>query len=95
MVIAKWLFRDADILLFDEPTRGIDIGAKFEIYRLLAALADEGRAILVVSSDMPELISICDRIAVMSAGRLVTTFDRDDFNQEALMAAALSGYHHD
>ena len=95
VVIAKWLFRDADILLFDEPTRGIDIGAKFEIYRLLAALADEGRAILVVSSDMPELISICDRIAVMSAGRLVTTFDRDDFNQEALMAAALSGYHHD
>ena len=95
VVIAKWLFRDADILLFDEPTRGIDIGAKFEIYRLLTALADEGRAILVVSSDMPELISLCDRIAVMSAGRLVTIVDRDHFDQETLMAAALSGYQHD
>ena len=94
VVIAKWLFRDADILLFDEPTRGIDIGAKSEIYRLLAGLAAEGKAILVVSSDLPELFAICDRISVMSAGRLVETFPGDRFDQEAVMAAALQGYIH-
>ena len=92
VVIAKWLFRDADILLFDEPTRGIDVGAKFEIYKLLADLATAGKAIMVVSSDMLELLGLCDRIAVMSAGRLVQTFTRDQFNQEAMMAAALSQY---
>ena len=92
VVIAKWLFRDADILLFDEPTRGIDVGAKFEIYKLLADLAAAGKAIIVVSSDMLELLGLCDRIAVMSAGRLVETFTREQFNQEAIMAAALSQY---
>ena len=92
LVIAKWLYRDCDVLIFDEPTRGIDVGAKFEIYRLLADLAGRGKAIIVVSSDMQELLAVCDRIAVMSAGRLAAVFDREDFDQDRIMAAALSGY---
>ena len=92
VVISKWLFRHCEILIFDEPTRGIDVGAKFEIYQLLRKLADEGKAILVVSSELPELLAICDRIAVMSAGRVAASFSRGEWTQEKIMAAALSGY---
>jgi ribose transport system ATP-binding protein len=92
VVIAKWLFRDCDILIFDEPTRGIDVGAKFEIYQLLGRLAAQGKAIVVVSSDLKELLGLCDRIAVMSAGRLAATFRRGAWSQDQIMAAALSGY---
>lgn len=92
VVVAKWLFRDCDILIFDEPTRGIDVGAKFEIYQLLAGLADEGKAIIMVSSDLKELLALCDRIAVMSAGRVAATFERGEWSQDEIMAAALSGY---
>jgi ribose transport system ATP-binding protein len=92
VVIAKWLYRDCDILIFDEPTRGIDVGAKFEIYNLLSDLAAKGKAIIVVSSDLKELLAICDRIAVMSAGRLAATFERGEWTQDKIMAAALSGY---
>jgi ribose transport system ATP-binding protein len=92
VVIAKWLYRDCDILIFDEPTRGIDVGAKFEIYNLLNALAAKGKAIIVVSSDLKELLAICDRIAVMSAGKLAATFARGEWTQDKIMAAALSGY---
>ena len=92
VVIAKWLYRDSDILIFDEPTRGIDVGAKFEIYRMLANLSDEGKAIIFVSSDLKELMAICDRIAVMSAGRLVATFGREQWSEEKIMSAAFSGY---
>jgi len=92
VVIAKWLYRDCKVLLFDEPTRGIDVGAKFEIYQLLNDLADRGKAIVVVSSDLIELMTICDRIAVMSAGRLAATFQRGEWSQDKLMEAALSGY---
>ncbi len=92
VVIARWLYRDCRIALFDEPTRGIDVGAKFEIYRLLADLAERGKAIVVVSSDLLELMSLCDRIAVMSAGRLAATFRRGEWTQDKIMEAALSGY---
>jgi ribose transport system ATP-binding protein len=92
VVMARWLFRDCDILIFDEPTRGIDVGAKFEIYALLDELAAKGKAIVVVSSDLKELLAICDRIAVMSAGRVAATFERGDWSQDRIMAAALSGY---
>jgi ribose transport system ATP-binding protein len=92
VVIAKWLFRNCDVLIFDEPTRGIDVGAKFEIYRLLDDLSQKGKAIIVVSSDLRELMAIADRIAVMSAGRLAATFPRGQWTQEAIMAAALSEY---
>jgi ribose transport system ATP-binding protein len=92
VVIGRWLARDCQVLLFDEPTRGIDVGAKFDIYGLMGALAREGRALVVVSSDLRELMLICDRIGVMSAGRLTGIFERDSWSQEALLAAAFAGY---
>jgi ribose transport system ATP-binding protein len=92
VVIARWLYRDSEIFIFDEPTRGIDIGAKFEIYRMLHELAEKGKAIMIVSSELPELIGLCDRIAVMSAGRLAAIFERGQFDQDTIMATALSGY---
>jgi ribose transport system ATP-binding protein len=92
VVIAKWLFRDCDILIFDEPTRGIDVGAKFEIYRMLNDLARQGKAILFVSSDLKELMAVCHRILVMSAGRVAGSFARAQWTQEAIMAAAFSEY---
>jgi ribose transport system ATP-binding protein len=92
VVIAKWLFRDCDILIFDEPTRGIDVGAKFEIYHMLNDLARQGKAILFVSSDLKELMAVCHRILVMSAGRVAGDFARGQWTQETLMAAAFSEY---
>ena len=92
VVIGRWLERDCTVLLFDEPTRGIDIGAKFDIYRLLGDLTRQGKALVVVSSDLRELMLICDRIGVLSAGRLIETFERDSWSQEQLLAAAFAGY---
>ena len=92
VVIGRWLERDCTVLLFDEPTRGIDVGAKFEIYALLGELTRQGKALVVVSSDLRELMLICDRIGVLSAGRLVDTFERDSWNQDQLLAAAFAGY---
>ena len=92
VVMARWLARDCSVLLFDEPTRGIDVGAKFDIYGLLAELARQGRALVVVSSDLRELMLICDRIGVLSRGRLVDTFERDTWRQDQLLAAAFAGY---
>ncbi|MGY8690104.1 MAG: ATP-binding cassette domain-containing protein, partial [Verrucomicrobiales bacterium] len=70
VVLAKWLFRDTDVLLFDEPTRGIDVGAKYEIYQLINQLAEEGKAILMISSELPEVIGMSDRILVMREGAI-------------------------
>ena len=70
VVLSKWMVRDPQILLLDEPTRGIDVGAKYEIYKLMTLLAKEGRAILMVSSELPELIGMCDRIYVMAEGKI-------------------------
>jgi ribose transport system ATP-binding protein len=92
VVMAKWLYRDPGILIFDEPTRGIDVGAKFEIYNMLIELAGEGRAIIIVSSDMLELFAVSDRIAVMSNGSLAGIFDRGNWSEDIIMEAALSGY---
>ncbi|WP_084168206.1 sugar ABC transporter ATP-binding protein [Paraburkholderia acidipaludis] len=96
VVIARWLARgltsDVRVLLFDEPTRGIDVGARFEIYALMSALAREGRALVVVSSDLRELMLICDRIGVMSAGRMTATFARGQWSQDALLGAAFAGH---
>lgn len=92
VVIGRWLERDCAVLLFDEPTRGIDVGAKFDIYGLLAELARQGKAIVVVSSDLRELMLICDRIGVLSAGRLIDTFEREHWTQDQLLAAAFAGY---
>jgi ribose transport system ATP-binding protein len=96
VVIGRWLARgissEVRVLLFDEPTRGIDVGARFEIYALMGALAREGRALVVVSSDLRELMLICDRIGVMSAGRMTAIFERGAWTQDALLGAAFAGY---
>ena len=87
VVIAKWLLRDCDILIFDEPTRGIDVGAKSEIYKLLTALAEQGKAIIVISSELPEVLRLSHRIAVMCEGRL-TGFLPGGASQEEIMRLA-------
>ncbi|RXK55090.1 sugar ABC transporter ATP-binding protein [Oleiharenicola lentus] len=85
IALAKWLARSCDVLLIDEPTRGVDVGAKAEIYQLLDELACEGKALLVVSSELPELIGLCRRILVMREGRLAGEVQRADFSEAALM----------
>ena len=91
-LIARWLLREPRILIFDEPTRGIDAGARAEIHQLLAGLADSGSAVLLVSSDLRELTTISDRIAVLSKGRLVATFEGPTFDPAAIMTAAFSSH---
>ncbi len=88
VVIAKWLLRDCDLLIFDEPTRGIDVGAKSEIYDLLEDLAAQGRAIIVISSELPEVLRLSHRIAVMCEGRLTGILPRDGATQENIMELA-------
>lgn len=92
VVFARWLHRDCSVLLLDEPTRGVDIGARADIYAQMDKLAEAGKALLMVSSDLRELMSVCDRIAVMSAGRLVKIFERGEWTQQDLLEAAFSGY---
>ena len=92
VVMARWLLRDCDVLLLDEPTRGIDVAAKRAIHGLLADLAAQGKALVVVSSELEELTAICDRIVVLSAGRVTGTFIRGQWTDADLMAAAFAGY---
>jgi ribose transport system ATP-binding protein len=92
VVLARWLFRDCAVLLVDEPTRGIDVAAKAAVHRTLIDLAAQGTALVVVSSELDELLALCDRIAVMSAGRLVVTFARGAWSEAAIVAASFSGY---
>ncbi|MBV8048763.1 MAG: sugar ABC transporter ATP-binding protein [Paludibacterium sp.] len=92
VVLARWMLRDCDILLLDEPTRGVDIGARADIYAQMRQMADAGKALLVVSSDLRELMEICDRIGVMSAGRWAGSFARGQWDQQTLLEAAFSGY---
>jgi putative multiple sugar transport system ATP-binding protein len=87
VVLAKWLFADPTLLILDEPTRGIDVGAKYEIYTLIARLADEGKCILMISSEMPELLGMCDRIHVMNEGAFVAEFAAAEASQEKIMRA--------
>jgi putative multiple sugar transport system ATP-binding protein len=87
VVLAKWLFSDPTVLILDEPTRGIDVGAKFEIYTLIARLAEEGKSILMISSEMPELLGMCDRIYVMNEGALIAEFPAAEASQERIMRA--------
>jgi len=91
VVVAKWLERDTDILIFDEPTRGIDVGAKDEIYTLLENLAKEGKAIIVISSELPEVLRLANRIAVMAHGRIIGTLNNEDATQENIMELATVG----
>jgi ribose transport system ATP-binding protein len=86
--MAKWLARDCEILFFDEPTRGIDVGAKNEIYKLLNALAAQGRAIVMISSELPEILRMSHRIAVMCEGRLTGELSAEGASQEDIMRLA-------
>jgi len=88
VIVTRWLLTDPTILLLDEPTRGIDVGAKYEIYELILKLANEGKLVIVVSSEMPELLGICDRILVMSGGRLAGEVDAKNTTQEEIMTLA-------
>lgn len=88
VIIGRWLLTEPEVLLLDEPTRGIDVGAKYEIYQLILDLAKRGKTVLVVSSEMPELLGICDRILVMSGGRLAGEVDAKTTTQEEIMTLA-------
>jgi ribose transport system ATP-binding protein len=89
VVLGKWLSLKPKVIIFDEPTRGIDVGAKAEIYRLMGNLADNGVAIIMISSDMEEILGVADRIAVMHEGAISGFLDRAQFNQEAVMRLAV------
>lgn len=90
VLLAKWMLTDPHVLLLDEPTRGVDVGAKFEIYRLMTDLASQGKGILMISSELPELIGMCDRIYVMSQGRLTGELARGEFSQERILRLAMA-----
>ena len=85
VVLSKWLFANPDVLILDEPTRGIDVGAKYEIYTIINQLAAQGKAILVISSEMPELLGITDRVYVMNEGRIVGEMPTSEASQEKIM----------
>jgi ribose transport system ATP-binding protein len=89
VVLAKWLLARPNVLILDEPTRGIDVGAKFEVYQLIHELADGGAGVLVISSEIEELIGICDRLLVMRRGEIAGEFRREEFDREKILAAAL------
>src|SRR5690625_5558895 len=85
VVLGKWIFADPDILILDEPTRGIDVGAKFEIYKIINELAEKGKSIIMISSELPELLGMCDRIYTLSDGKITGNIKADEANQELLM----------
>ena len=88
VILGRWLLTEPEVLLLDEPTRGIDVGAKYEIYQLMISLAEAGKCIMMVSSEMPELLGVCDRILVMSGGRLAGELDAKSATQEKIMELA-------
>jgi ABC-type sugar transport system ATPase subunit len=92
LVIGKWVLTEADILIFDEPTRGIDVGAKAEIYRLIHRLASKGVAVILVSSELPELINVCHRIYAMSGGRIWDEIPQEEFDEQRILAGAFAAH---
>ena len=88
VILGRWLLTGPEILLLDEPTRGIDVGAKYEIYLLISRLAADGKSVLMVSSEMPELLGVCHRIIVMSNGRIAGELDAKNTTQEEIMSLA-------
>ena len=90
-MLAKWLVRNPRLLILDEPTRGIDVGAKAEIYRIMRQLADAGAAILMISSELPEILGMADRILAMHDGRLVAEFEGARPTEEEILTAATGG----
>jgi putative multiple sugar transport system ATP-binding protein len=92
VVLSKWIFADPDVLILDEPTRGIDVGAKYEIYQIINSLAAQGKAVIVISSELPELIGLCDRIYTLNEGRLTGEVPREQATQETLMRYMMKGH---
>ncbi len=92
VVLSKWLFAGPDVLILDEPTRGIDVGAKYEIYGIINQLAEAGKAVIVISSEMPELLGISDRIYVMNEGRFVAEMPAKTASQEKIMRAIMKSW---
>ena len=92
VVLSKWLFSGPDILILDEPTRGIDVGAKYEIYGIINQLAEAGKAVIVISSEMPELLGISDRIYVMNEGRFVAEMPAQDATQAKILRAIMNSW---
>ena len=90
VVLSKWLFAKPDILILDEPTRGIDVGAKYEIYGIINKLADEGHGVILISSELPEILGVCDRVYVMNEGRIVGEVAAKDATQEIIMKYIMS-----
>lgn len=88
VILGRWLLTEPEVLLLDEPTRGIDVGAKYEIYQLIINLAEQGKSVIMVSSEMPELLGVCDRIIVMSGGKLAGELSREEADQEKIMSLA-------
>jgi putative multiple sugar transport system ATP-binding protein len=88
--LSKWLFAKPDVLILDEPTRGIDVGAKYEIYTIINQLANEGKAIILISSELPEILGICDRIYVMSEGKIVGEMLASEASQEKIMKCIMT-----
>jgi putative multiple sugar transport system ATP-binding protein len=91
VVLGKWMFTEPDVLILDEPTRGIDVGAKYEIYEIINRLADSGRGVLMISSELPELLGMCDRIYAVSEGVITAEVARDGADQETLMRYMTKG----
>ena len=85
VVLSKWLFAEPDVLILDEPTRGVDVGAKYEIYQIINSLAKEGKCVIVISSELPEVIGLSDRIYIMNEGRMVGELTKEEATQEAIM----------
>jgi ribose transport system ATP-binding protein len=90
VVLAKWLLADADVVVFDEPTRGVDVGAKVELHRQIRALADRGKAVLLISSELPELLALADRVLVMRGGCIAGELAGDAVTPDAIMALAVA-----
>ncbi|NLM28659.1 MAG: sugar ABC transporter ATP-binding protein, partial [Clostridiaceae bacterium] len=88
--LSKWIFSEPDVLFLDEPTRGIDVGAKYEIYTIINQLASQGKCVIVISSELPEILGICDRIYIMNEGSIVGEMSREEASPEKIMKCILN-----
>ena len=90
VLLARWMFTDPDILILDEPTRGIDVGAKYEIYCIINQLVAEGKSVIMISSELPEILGMSDRVYVLNEGRLVGEFEREVVDEVKIMASIIA-----
>ena len=93
VLLARWMLCDPEVMILDEPTRGIDVGAKYEIYKLMSDIVKEGKAVVMVSSELPELIGMCDRIYIMCQGKIAGCITKEEFSQERIMKFATGVEH--